>query len=90
MKKAIAIITILILLTASLPLVSNAEKVKIGNNEVEYCGVDQEINLLRGEHYLYFDVNSIRYFPSRSYGIPADAGGFALPTMPIRARIEAT
>ena len=72
MKKTVAIVTILILLTVSIPLVSNAEKVKIGNYEVEYCGIDQELNLLRGEHYLYLDaVDTVTSFNVK-YAFPPE------------------
>lgn len=72
MKKTVAIVTILILLTASIPLVSNAEKVKIGSYEVEYCGIDQELNLLRGEHYLYLDaVENVSSF-NLKYAFPPE------------------
>jgi len=72
MKKTVAIVMILILLTASIPLVSNAEKVKIGSYEVEYCGIDQELNLLRGEHYLYLDaVDNVASFNVK-YAFPPE------------------
>ena len=55
-KKTIAILTVLALMIVILPLASNAEKIKTPNYEVETCGIDQEINLVRGEFYLYLDT----------------------------------
>jgi hypothetical protein len=74
MKKTVTIITILLILVASLPLLINAEKIKIGNYEVETCGIDQELNLLKGDFYLYLDaIENVSTFNIR-YAFPPEYG----------------
>lgn len=77
-QKTIAIIMILLLSIASLPLVSNAEKLNIESSPIEQLEEDKELDLLRGEHVLVLkaedDVSSfnVRYaFPlSYQYQVP--------------------
>lgn len=77
-QKTIAIITILLLSIASLPLVSNAEKLNFESSPIEQLEEDKELDLLRGEHVLVLkaedDVSSfnVRYAfpPSYQYQVP--------------------
>jgi len=71
-RKTITILILSLLVTVSLPLMGNAEKIKIQNYEVETCGIDQEINLIRGEFYLYLDaVENVTSF-NLKYSFPAE------------------
>lgn len=71
-KKTITIISVLILIIVSLPFVSNAGKIKTHNYEIETCGIDQEINIVRGEFYLYLDaVENVTSF-NLKYSFPAE------------------
>lgn len=71
-RKTIVIITVLLLTIVSLPFASNAEKIKTPNYEVEICSIDQEINLVRGEFYLYLDtVENVTSF-NLKYSFPPE------------------
>jgi len=74
MKKTITIFIILILAAASIPLASNAEKVKFKNYEVELCGIDQELSLLRGEHYFYVNATDNVSSFNIKYSFPPEYG----------------
>src|SRR4030043_301714 len=53
MKKIIAISIVLILVLTSTSFISNAQIIKLGKIEIEPCGINQNLSLLKGEHYLY-------------------------------------
>jgi len=72
-RKTLALPMVLLIVFTSLPLIgSNAKYLKISNYEVETCGIDQNLTLIKGEHYIYLkstkNINSsfnIKYvFPS--------------------------
>ena len=74
MKKITTIIIILTLFITSTSFIGNAQIIKLGNNEIHLSGIDQNLSLLRGEHYLYIsakqNVNSFNI----KYSFPPDYG----------------
>jgi transglutaminase-like putative cysteine protease len=74
MKKIITIIIIFLLILTSVSFVSNAENIKIVNTEIELCGINQNLSLLKGEHYLYIDANQNVSSFSINYSFPPEYG----------------
>jgi len=78
MKKIIAIIIVLILVLTSTSFISNAQIIKLGKIEIEPCGINQNLSLLKAEHYLYITAKqnvisfNIKYSfpPEYSYQYP--------------------
>lgn len=69
-RKILAVCIIFIISIGSLPIVNSKEMLQDGCYNIEYSGIDQELNLLRGEFYLYIDAvdnvtsfNVIHAFP---------------------------
>jgi len=72
-KKTLTLSVILLLFCASLPVLGNAEYIKINSYEVETCGIDQNLTLLRGEHYLYFKaIKNVSSSFNIKYVFPAE------------------
>lgn len=56
-KKTLALLIISLFITLSLtPIVSSLETVKLGNTQLQSNGEEIELDLLRGEYYLYIDA----------------------------------
>ena len=78
-KNTIAVCLIVTLLMfASLPIISNAEKVDIEKKYTELSGIDKELNLLKGEHHLYLKAVENTSVFNVNYAFPPEYG-YQLP-----------
>lgn len=74
MKKITAIIAILVLVIIYFSGISNAYNIEIDNFKIEQCGINQELSLLKGEHYLYIIANQNVEKFNIKYSFPPENG----------------
>jgi transglutaminase-like putative cysteine protease len=74
MKKITTIVMILTLVITSISVISNAQIIKLGNIEINPCGINQNISLLRGEHYLYLTAKQNVISFNIKYSFPPEYG----------------
>ncbi|MCJ7572168.1 MAG: transglutaminase-like domain-containing protein [Candidatus Thermoplasmatota archaeon] len=74
MKKTTTIIMVLTLVITSISFISNAQIIKLGNIEIDLCGINQNLSLLRGEHYLYITANQNVISFNIKYSFPPEYG----------------
>ena len=74
-KKTITVcLVVFFLIFATLPIMSNAEKVDIEKRYTELSGIDKELHLLHGEHHLYIEAFENTSSFNVKYAFPPEYG----------------
>ena len=79
-KIVAALIVVFFFLSASFPMASSIEKINVKSSPIKQLGEEKELNLLRGEHFLFVNtLEDVDSFHIR-YVFPAEYG-FQVPIM---------